>query len=128
MRTADEKLQLLISLTLRVGVLSASAFGLAGGLLFFASHPQNADFNVFRGASMPFSTPGAIFRQAFQTPGEPLSLRGLSIVQVGILLLLATPVIRVVFSVVGFALERDRVYVLITVLVLLVLSLSICLH
>jgi uncharacterized membrane protein len=128
MRTADEKLQLLISLTLRVGVLSAATMGLAGGILFFASHPQAADFHAFRGASMPFSAPSAIFRQAFQTPGEPLSLRGLSIVQVGILLLLATPVIRVVFSVVGFALERDRVYVLITVLVLLVLTLSICLH
>jgi uncharacterized membrane protein len=125
---SDSKLQRLIGVTLRTGVLSASALGLLGGVLFFASRPQAADFRVFQGASMPFSDPAQILRQAFAPPGELLSLRGLSIIQLGILVLLATPVIRVVFSVVGFALERDRTFVMITLLVLVVLAISISLH
>ncbi|MDR3763943.1 MAG: DUF1634 domain-containing protein [Acidobacteriota bacterium] len=133
MRTADEKLQLLICWTLRAGVLGATALGLVGGALFYSAHlmsahPAHALFGVFQGASMPFSEPGEILRQAFGARGEALELRGLSIIQVGIMLLLATPVIRVVFSVVGFLLEKDYFYVWITLAVLVVLTASICLH
>lgn len=133
MRTADEKLQLLISWTLRTGVLAATALGLVGGAMFYAAHlmsahPAHADFGTFQGAAMPFSEPAEILRNAFGSPGETLDLRGLSIIQVGIMLLLATPVIRVVFSVVGFALEKDHFYVWITLTVLAVLMVSIYLH
>jgi uncharacterized membrane protein len=124
---SDEKLQGLISITLRSGVFAAASIGLIGGLLFFASSPQPADFHSFQGASMPFSSPQQILRQAFLQPGEEMRLRGLSIVQIGVLFLLMTPVIRVVFSIVGFAMERDRAYVLITSFVLLTLIVSICL-
>lgn len=133
MRTADEKLQLLISWTLRSGVLAATALGLVGGAMFYAAHflsahPAQADFSRFQGAAMPYSNLMEILRHAFGSPGEALDLRGLSIIQVGIVLLLATPVIRVVFSVVGFALEKDHFYVWITLTVLAVLMVSIYLH
>jgi len=59
---------------------------------------------------------------------EAQRLRGLSIAQIGIMLLLATPVIRVIFSIFGFAAEKDRAYVLITCIVLVTLTASICLH
>jgi uncharacterized membrane protein len=39
-------------------------------------------------------------------------------------LLLATPVIRVAFSIIGFAIERDRTYVAITSVVLATLLVS----
>lgn len=52
-------------------------------------------------------------------------LRPVAITQLGLLLLLATPVVRVAASVVGFALERDRVYVAITLVVLAILLGSI---
>lgn len=125
---ADEKLQLLISYTLRAGVFSASALGLLGGILFFSAHPDLRDFRIFAGATMPFTSPVQILHQAFGQQPESLDLRGLSIVQTGILMLLLTPVIRVVFSVFGFALERDRVYVAITCIVLLTLTVSMYLH
>jgi uncharacterized membrane protein len=128
MSYSDNKLEVLISITLRSGVLAAGTLGLIGGIFFFASHPQLADFRVFQGAATPFTSPGAILRQAFGLQTETLQLRGLSIVQTGIMLLLMTPVIRVAFSIFGFALEKDRVYVLITSIVLLTLTVSICLH
>jgi uncharacterized membrane protein len=42
-----------------------------------------------------------------------------------VLLLVATPVARVAFSIVGFALERDRLYVVITTIVLAILLYSL---
>ena len=47
-----------------------------------------------------------------------------SVIALGLLLLLATPVVRVAASIVAFALEHDRRYVVITTVVLLVLLLS----
>ena len=120
----DVKLQRLISWTLRAGVLLASALGVIGGALLFASHPPAADFHHFQGSALPFSHADRVFAQIFAAQ-TPLHVRGLSIIQAGILVLLATPVVRVLFSVIGFALERDRLYVLITLAVLLVLALSI---
>lgn len=128
MNYSDDKLQLLISFTLRAGVLIAGSLGLIGGILFFASHPQLDDFRVFAGSTTPFASPLQILRQAFGAHTETLTLRSLSIVQTGIMILLMTPVIRVLFSVIGFAMEHDRVYVIITCIVLLTLTVSICLH
>lgn len=125
---SDERLQLLISWTLRGGLLTASALGVVGGALFMATHPTGASFAHFTGNTAAFNQPGQILHQALAPSGEALELRGLSIVQIGILVLLMTPVLRVLFSVVGFALEGDRSYVAITLLVLIVLTVSICLH
>ena len=50
-----------------------------------------------------------------------MELRPLELIQFGLLLLIATPVARVMFSVLGFALERDWMYVVITLLVLALL-------
>jgi uncharacterized membrane protein len=44
--------------------------------------------------------------------------RSESLIQLGLLMLMATPVARVALSVVAFALERDRTYVAITLVVL----------
>ena len=49
----------------------------------------------------------------------PWHSRGL--IQFGLLLLIAVPVARVAFSVVAFALQRDRTYVVVTLIVLAVL-------
>jgi uncharacterized membrane protein len=66
--------------------------------------------------------------------GEPSDLRNVSgivtgavawhsrgLIQLGLLLLIAVPVARVAFSVVAFALQRDRTYVVVTMIVLAVL-------
>ena len=45
--------------------------------------------------------------------------------QLGLLLLIATPVARVIFSAIVFAVENDRMYLLFTLLVLAVLLYSL---
>ncbi len=51
--------------------------------------------------------------------------RGQGLIQLGLLLLIATPIARVAFSVVGFAIERDRLYVAFTLIVLAILLYSL---
>ncbi|MFZ3368535.1 MAG: DUF1634 domain-containing protein, partial [Candidatus Sulfotelmatobacter sp.] len=56
---------------------------------------------------------------------DAVALRGRGIIQLGLLLLIATPVARVAFSIFGFAEERDRLYVIVASIVLLVLLYSL---
>jgi uncharacterized membrane protein len=75
-------------------------------------------YSVFRGEPSDLrSIPGII--------GGLFDLRGRSLIQFGLLLLIATPVARVAFSMVAFALEKDRMYVVITSIVLAVLVYSL---
>lgn len=54
-----------------------------------------------------------------------IAVRPIAVAQTGLLVLVATPVIRVVASVIGFAMEGDRTYVVITMIVLCILLLSL---
>ena len=54
-----------------------------------------------------------------------IAVRGRGIIQLGLLFLIATPVVRVAFSIFGFAEEEDRLYVVIASVVLLVLAYSL---
>ena len=52
-------------------------------------------------------------------------LRPIAFAQAGLLVLIATPVVRVMASVVAFGLERDRLYTVITLAVLAILLVSL---
>jgi uncharacterized membrane protein len=52
------------------------------------------------------------------------NLKGQAIIQLGIVLLIATPILRVICSTIGFALEKDYLYVGISLLVLLIIFAS----
>ena len=54
-----------------------------------------------------------------------LSLNPIFIIQLGLLILLATPIVRVAASILLFAAEKDMIYVALTVFVLVVLLFSI---
>jgi uncharacterized membrane protein len=123
----DTKLQRLIGATLRSGVLAASLTGVAGGAIFLALHgAQPVAFHSFAGANTPFASPLQTVHQVLAPMAE--GNRGLAIAQLGILILLLTPIIRVAFSIIGFALENDRLYVAITGIVLATLMASLLLH
>ncbi|MGB7437696.1 MAG: DUF1634 domain-containing protein [Candidatus Acidiferrum sp.] len=108
-----------ISVLLRAGVLLAALVVLLGGIFFLAhqggTHP---DYQAFRGEPAELRNPVLIFRSALS--GNP---RG--VIQFGLLLLILTPIARVAFSVVAFARERDRMYVVMTLIVLAVLLYSL---
>ncbi len=109
----------MLSVVLRAGVLVSAAFVLAGGIYFVVRHgSERTNYETFHGE------PG-IDRLIDEIAIGALSLRARSIIQFGMLLLIATPILRVIFSLAGFALERDRAYVVITAIVLCVLLYSL---
>jgi uncharacterized membrane protein len=104
---------------LRTGVLLAAVVVLAGGMLYLARHGGAvADYSVFRGEPASLRTLTGIFRSSLVESGR-------GVIQLGLLILVATPVARVAFTAVAFALERDRTYVLVALLVLSLLLKSL---
>jgi uncharacterized membrane protein len=76
------------------------------------------DYKVFRGEPPELRMVTGIVREA-------VSLNPLGLIQFGLLLLIATPLARVAFSVAAFALQRDRTYVVVTLFVLAVVLLGL---
>ena len=115
----DDAVEQLLGNLLRWGVLLAAAVVAIGGVLYLMhSAGETADWRVFRGEPESLRSVGAIVAGA-------MALHPASVVQLGILLLLATPILRVAFSLVAFALQRDGLYVLITTIVLALLLFSL---
>jgi uncharacterized membrane protein len=115
--------ELLISITLRTGVVVSVAVMLLGLVLTFAHHPdyfhsRPALGELTSSREIFANTIGAVFRGV-------RDLRGQSIAMLGILLLILTPVVRVAISVALFAMQHDRRYVLITAVVLALLLTSL---
>jgi uncharacterized membrane protein len=115
----DHSIELIIGTLLRVGVLLSASVVLIGGIIYLFRHGlATASYRTFEGDLSPLrSLPGI-------THGI-LQLSGRAIIQLGLLLLIATPVARVVFSAVAFARERDYLYVAFTLAVLAILAYSL---
>ena len=112
-RMTDQRLELIVANLLRAGVILSASVVLAGGVWYLASNPGPAPSY-------------ASFRPTVRGVHSLVLLPGPeAMILAGLLLLIATPVARVAFTIVAFILERDRVYVGVTVLVLLVLLYSI---
>jgi uncharacterized membrane protein len=114
----DTSIERIVSVILRAGVLISGAVVLAGGIYFLLRHAGE------RVHYHPFSGQPSIDRFVSEIVKGAMALRARSIIQFGILLLIATPITRVALSLVGFALERDRTYVVITAIVLATLLFS----
>jgi uncharacterized membrane protein len=112
----DRRMETIMGRLLQAGVLLASAVVLVGGVLYLKAHAGTlVNYRVFTGEAVNLRYPTRLL-PSLKT-GDPAA-----IIQLGILLLIATPVARVVFAVIGFAVERDRLYVVISLIVLAVLT------
>jgi len=104
-----------IGVLLRVGVSLAAVVVFAGGVIYLVkfggTHP---DYKIFVGEPAEFSRVLAIVRNAVTGNGRDL-------IQLGLLLLIATPIARVAVSVLVFLAEKDWLYVAFTIVVLAVL-------
>jgi uncharacterized membrane protein len=119
---AAGRMEVLISRLLRWGVLTSMALVLAGVAVLFASHP---DWFSSKEALSALTDPQARFPHTLgQVARQSARLDGLAVVAAGLMVLIATPILRVAGSVVGFAVERDWVYVALTTFVLLALLAS----
>lgn len=111
-------MQEIIGWILRAGVFISMIIVFIGGVLYIYRHGQAiADYHEFKGIPDFVQTTSGIINGI-------LTGRGRAIIQAGIILLIATPVIRVVFSAIGFVLEKDHLYTGITCVVLLIILIS----
>ena len=118
----EERLDSMVSFVLRLGVNLAAAIVLVGAVVFLYRHGHELPhYAVFRGEPSDLRTIGGIFRDA-------AALSGRGLIQLGLLVLVATPVARVALSLVVFAVQRDRTYVVVTLVVLVLLLLSLSGH
>jgi uncharacterized membrane protein len=115
----DQRIENIIAQLLRAGVLTAALVVIGGAIPYLASNPRaRADYRTYYGEPPELRTVHGIVHSAF-------SGNLLAIMQLGLLLLIATPISRVVFSVFAFAREEDRMYVVFTLIVLAVLLYSL---
>ena len=118
-RWTDQTVEAWIGNLLRAGVTLSAAVVLFGACVYLVRHGHELPhYRVFVGTPKELRTVSGIWRNV-------LAFKGQGLIQLGLLILIATPVARVAFSVVAFAIERDRLYVVVTLLVLAVLTYSL---
>ena len=115
----DTSIEIVIGRLLRIGVLLSAAVVLTGGILYlFEQGTSQPHYRVFSLESAHLRHMPAIFKDA-------VALHSTGIIQLGLLLLIATPIARVLFSVFAFLVEHDLMYVIVTLIVLSVLLFSL---
>lgn len=115
----DDRMEIWVGNLLRAGVLLAGAIVLIGGIIYLVRHGgQLPDYRIFHGQPSELRFVSGIFQEA-------ISLGGRGVIQLGFLVLIATPVMRVLVSGVAFAMEHDWLYVVVVLIVLAVLLYSL---
>ncbi len=116
---SDARIDEVIGNLLRAGVVVSSLIVLVGGVLYLIRHgTELPNHHVFHGEPSELRNVLGIMKFAS-------SYSGRGVIQFGLLLLIATPVMRVAFTVISFILQRDRVYIGVTLIVLAVLLFSL---
>jgi len=115
----DKDVQIILGTLLRVGVLVSTAVVLLGGIIFMVTQSNHTvSFSEFKPEQAKFSSVAAIIKGL-------KTFDGLAIIQFGVLLLIFTPIARVVFSIFSFLMEKDYMYVIIGIIVLCVIITSL---
>ncbi len=117
----DAGLELLISNLLRAGVgvsLALVTFGMS--LTFFHHRDYFFSGQALQRLTAPERGPHALA----DVLADAMNARGQAFVMVGLLVLMATPVLRVALSLLVFGRQRDRAFVTVTSVVLSLLLLS----
>jgi uncharacterized membrane protein len=114
--TTDDRVDRALGELLRWGVILSTTVVLVGGIIYLVRNGTDPwpDFHGFHGQPAGLSSIVGVL-------GEVAAGSGRGIVQLGVLLLIGTPIARVIFSVGTFAWQRDWTYVGVTLVVLAVL-------
>jgi uncharacterized membrane protein len=115
----DQRLEAVIGTLLRVGVLISAAVVLLGGICFLSKHGhEQPEYRVFHATSQSYRSISGVIPAVGPSDCQ-------AVIQLGLLLLILTPIARVAFSLAGFAMEQDRTYVALTSIVLVILIYSL---
>jgi len=116
---SDQRIENIIGGMLRAGVILSSGFVLGGGIWYLLEFGGGkTEYGTFHGEPPTLRSVSGIVRGA-------AGLDARSWIQLGLLVLIATPIARVFFSIFAFAAQRDRTYVTITLIVAGVLLYSL---
>lgn len=118
-RWTEHQFEQFLGNLLKTGVILAATVVSIGGFLYllrYGSDPPH--YRIFHGEPAELRTLSGIFTDAF-------SLRRRALIQFGLLILIATPILRVAFSAIAFAQMGDRPYSIITLIILTVLLYSL---
>jgi uncharacterized membrane protein len=107
----DQRIDELMGLLLRSGVILAACIVFVGGVIYLTRHPRPTDYRVFQGEQGNLHAISGIFSEA-------MAFHGRGLIQLGLLVLIATPIARVTFSVFAFLYQRDWKYLVFTLIVL----------
>jgi uncharacterized membrane protein len=101
-----------MGLLLWTGVMAAAFMVALGGTVYLAGHGRDAvSYSIFRGRPLSVDHPRILVEQIRASRAE-------SVLYIGILMLIATPILRVLLGLFSFARERDWMYVVVSALVL----------
>lgn len=119
----DLRVETWVGIMLRTGVFLAAAIVLLGGVLYLihAHGAPRPDYTHFHAEPPAYSTVSGIAHGL--ATFDPRA-----IIMLGLFVLIATPVARVGMCIVGFFFERDRMYVGVSAIVLLILLYSLFFH
>lgn len=123
-RPSDLRLEALIGTLLRTGVTISVALIAAGTIVSFVHHP---DYATSTTALSRLTRPGMAPRNVGEVLAGLAAFRGQAWIMLGMLVLMATPILRVGISLVSFARAGDRPFTLLTAAVLALLLLSVLL-
>jgi uncharacterized membrane protein len=116
---SEKRFEAWVGHLLRAGVILAAAVVLTGGILYLVKYGiEQPMYRIYSGEPAELRHVSGIFHDA-------VTLHSRGIIQLGLLILIATPVSRVAFSVVAFASEKDWLYVTTTLIVVAVLIYSL---
>ena len=115
----DKDIELIMGNLLRYGVLTSLTIVLIGAFFYLFQHGHEIPwYHEFKGEPKRITEVKMVWQTAWHG-------RGRSIIQLGLFVLIATPIARIVFSIIGYILERDYLYILITLIVLSVILYSL---
>jgi len=112
----EQRVENAIGLLLRAGVLLAALIVICGGALYLGHHGAGVpEYQRFHGEPSPLRRVSGVFAELAHGSGR-------GVIQLGLLVLIATPVLRVAFAALAFSRQRDWLYTAISLLVLAVLA------
>jgi len=118
----DEQIQNNLARVMVAGTIISASIIFAGLCWYLlANQGLKAGDHIFSGEPKYFENPVSMVRRAFEV--HEVGHRR-SFIMLGVILLLISPVVRVAFAFCGFALQKDRLYAIISLVVLVVLLIS----
>ncbi len=121
-RWDEKRTETVIARLLQAGVILAAVVVLLGGTMYMLRGGEPAaHYRIFNGEREDLRTVTGVLH-------DLPDLRWRAVMQFGLLLLIATPVARVLFSIFAFAVEKDYLYVVITAIVFAILLYSLIGH